>query len=170
MYLRNFLCIFFFLLLKFSYFCGVILTFLTMRGLFKEELSVGSWLVYVDEPCYVRLGLGGVSLSCGIDFSAIDWSCVFGLPIDAVLLERFGFVRCSRGDNVWLLERLGVRLTVSLRMRGGRFECKRCALGGVVVSTWNEDIRYVHELQRWWVEKVLVRHGISLDLSLGDSL
>lgn len=138
-----------------------------MRKLYLDELSVGSWVSYGGEPgCFV-VRLDGVYLCCVggsvVRYGDLDMSLLEPLLLDDVLLRGFGFVP-AKGENVWLLCRGGVRLTVSLRMRGGRWLSRRCALTGSVTPTWNEEIRYVHELQRWWVEKVLVPFGIGMDL------
>lgn len=138
-----------------------------MRTVYFDELSVGFWVCYSGEPCCFVVRLGGVYLRFldgrELPYVDIDVSLLSGWLIDDVVLRRFGFVP-AKGENVWLLCVGDVRLTVSLRLRGGRFQCRRCALGGCVTGTWNEDIRFVHELQRWWVDKVLVHRGLSLDL------
>lgn len=141
-----------------------------MRKVRLEELFIGAWVrEYVSAPCKfsvpmcvrgvddggdLRLGYpGGDSFSASI-------ANVYGIPIDEDVMKGFGFVQ-TRGDNVWLRIIGDVRLTVSLRQRHGAVHCRRVAVSGRV-ACWNEEIRYMHELQRWWVDKVLLPCNIPL--------
>ena len=88
-----------------------------------------------------------------------------GLPLNSDTVAGFGFEQ-GRG-NVWVMEFGDIRLTVSLKPMKGGLPCRRVAISGRF-SCWNEEIRYVHELQRWWVDKVLLPYGLSLDLKWRD--
>lgn len=146
-----------------------------MRNLRIDELFIGAWVRrWTDAP---------QRLSCPMYVSGIfedgllhlDMSGNDGNPFDAKLeelcpiqmdeetLHGFGFVRVSKGENVWMKSVLDIRLTVSLRQRHGRQECRRAAISGRF-ACWNEEIRYVHELQRWWQDKVLLPYGVELRL------
>ena len=92
-----------------------------------------------------------------------DLNDVYGLPIDEKILEGFGFVE-DTGRKVWIKMIGSIRLIVGLRDVYGKSECRRVSFGGGLVQGWNEEIRYVHEIQRWWVDKVLLPFGIKLNL------
>jgi len=138
-----------------------------MRSLYVDELFVGAWV-------RTSLGAGRIcSVSAGDEIpicigGGVSEPVMFGygeiapLHIDDRILEGFGFFR-TKGDNVWKTRVGDFSLTVGLRPRHGVMECRRCAFTGRT-SNWNEDIRYVHELQRWWTDKVLIPFGVCLSL------
>lgn len=143
-----------------------------MRNLKIEEMFAGAWVQQfsigdgaVSLPLRVFGVNGDGSLMLETDGTE-PFQCFLGkvypMPIDERSLSGFGFVR-TKGDNVWLRVVGDVRLTVALRMRGGVEECRRCAISGKI-ACWNEEIRYVHELQRWWNDRVLFPYNISLEL------
>jgi len=131
-----------------------------------EELFVGAWVLADGdvEPCRV-LGYDGAAVTClcadGVR-RRILLSDLRPFAVTSSVLRGFGF-REAKGDNVWLMGAGDMRLTVGLRMRYGVEECRRCAIGGRIVC-WNEEVRSVHELQRWWNERVYFPFGVSLDL------
>lgn len=130
-----------------------------------EELFVGAWVLYGGGPVRV-VSVGGerIGLSGGADAVLSD---VRPLPITSAVLCGFGF-RQAKGDNVWLRNVGDMRLTVGLRVHHGVEECRRCAIGGRIVC-WNEEIRYVHELQRWWIDRVYKPFGVFLELAYGTA-
>ena len=147
-----------------------------MRNLRLEELFIGAWVrrwVSLSDgfssPVYVS-GLfsgGGMYLDVeGNDGDPFDARIeeVCPIPMDERILRGFGFVRVSKGENVWMRSVGDIRLTISLRQRHGAVECRRAAISGRF-ACWNEEIRYIHELQRWWVDKVLLPYGVELVLS-----
>lgn len=145
-----------------------------MRSVLLEELSVGSLVRHVPSPScadgpwrVVSLSSDGtlflVSLS-GDDSLRCSIGDVYGIPIDGVLLSHLGFLRAYK-DNVWFGVFGGVRVTLSLRQRHGEEYCRRVALTGRV-TCWNESILYLHEFQRWWVDKVMLVCGVPLVLPL----
>lgn len=87
---------------------------------------------------------------------------IYGVPINEVILHDFGFVP-TKGDNVWLMKVRDFRLTVALKWQGGEQICRRAAISGRT-NCWNEELLYVHELQRWWVDKVLLPFSVPLVL------
>ena len=144
-----------------------------MRNLRIDELSVGSWvqLFHVDrfsEPMRVTGIYGGGSLYLELErhegepFDAMV-SDVCPVMMDERSMRGFGFVRVAKGENVWMKSAGDIRLTVSLRYRNGVQECRRAAISGRF-ACWNEEIRYIHELQRWWTDKVLLPYGVALDM------
>lgn len=146
-----------------------------MRKLRLEEVFVGAWVhqyraipkqfsppmkvtgVFGDGDLYLE-----VSPEQGDPFDG-SLSDTFGLPIDDEVLEGFGFVE-DTGRKVWIKMIGTIRLIVGLKEVYGRTECRRVSFGGGLVQGWNEEIRCVHEMQRWWVDKVLLPFGIPLDL------
>lgn len=145
----------------------------TLRKLKVEELFVGAWVqerLFTDRfspPMFVYAVWRNGDLYLNIDENEGDpfethADNIYGLPLDDGVLEGFGF-RKSRDENVWRKDIADVHLTVSLRWRHGAQECRRVAIGGRF-TCWNEEIRCVHELQRWWNEKMLLPHGMALDL------
>ena len=149
-----------------------------MRSLRIEEVFMGAYVHVLREggvfspPVYVA-GVNHVG-SLLLDSSDSDEIMVsvlkniYALPIDEGVLKGFGFVR-ARGESVWLRMFGTMRLTVSLRQHHGEVVCKRVAVTGGTVC-WNEEIRYVHELQRWWVDKVLLPFGVPLVLDWDVSM
>ena len=151
-----------------------------MRNLRLEELFIGAWVRQwrkmpdcFSSPMYV-CGLfsnGKMYLdiddNCGDPFDA-EIKDVTPIPITEDMLRGFGFVP-TKGENVWLKVIRDIRLTVSLRMRHGIMECRRVALSGKI-ACWNEEVRYFHELQRWWMDKVLLPYGLTLDLEWNDDV
>lgn len=142
-----------------------------MRKLEIDELFVGAWVQSSVSPMkvYGVLADGDVILDSGSGLpvkACIDE--VSGLCICDEVLGRFGFVRSRKDDNVWVLRAGDFKLTCSMKWRHGVRECRRVSFVGCA-SNWNEDIRYVHELQRWWTDKVKVPYGVRLELELKDS-
>ena len=143
-----------------------------MRNLRIEELFAGAWVQqFKIEPGAVTLPMcvfgvwknGRLWLDRD-DKEPFDTVIdkVYPIPVDSRMLEGFGFVK-AKGDNVWLKCAGDMRLTVALRMRGGVEIPRRCAITGKI-ACWHEEIRYFHELQRWWNDRVFFPFGISLDL------
>ena len=150
-----------------------------MRNLRLEELFIGAWVRQwrkmpdcFSSPMYV-CGLfsnGKMYLdiddNCGDPFDA-DLKDTCPIPMDEDIMRGFGFVRVAKGENVWMKSVKDLRLTVSLRLRHGALECRRVAISGRF-ACWNEEIRYIHELQRWWTDKVLLPYGMELNLEWKD--
>lgn len=146
-----------------------------MRNLRIEELFAGAWVRrWVDVPMvlsspmfvYALFGDGGLYLDVdgndGDPFEAmIDEVCPITMDEDS--LRGFGFVRVPRGDNVWMMSVGDIRLTISLRQIHGHQQCRRAAISGRF-ACWNEEIRYIHELQSWWRDRVLLPYGVELPL------
>lgn len=149
-----------------------------MRNLKLEELFIGAWVKKYDST--------EKRFSCPMYVSGIFWngslyvepkpenepfdaelSEVFPITMDEESLKGFGFVKVPRGDNVWMKAFGDIRLTISLRQKHGATECRRAALSGKF-ACWNEEIRYVHELQSWWRDKVFLPYGIALNLEWKD--
>lgn len=145
-----------------------------MRRLSLEELFIGAWLRYYmdmpnrySEPMYVfsLYQSGSVYLatrSDGYDAVSADLANVAPIAINEAVLRGFGFEK-AKGNDVFLKVIGDMRMTVSLRWKHGEQQCKRVALTGKT-TCWNEEIRYVHELQRWWTDRVLLPFGIPLVL------
>lgn len=145
-----------------------------MRNLKLEELFIGAWVqVYMSIPDRFSppMQVSGIfkdgDLYLDIDGNEGDpYEAVidetFPVAIDEDILVRFGFVR-TKGDNVWMRKTSDFRLTIALRWRHGRQVVRRAAISGRV-NCWNEDIVYVHELQRWWMDKVLLPFNVALEL------
>ena len=152
--------------------------YVVMRGLLLEELFCGALVRRVLSPSCVDGPWRVVSLSCdgtlflsslcGGDSVRSHIAEVCGVGMDGVLLSSLGFVR-SHKERVWYAGIDGIRLVVSLRQRHGEESCRRIAVSGKV-SCWNEHVRYVHELQRWWVEKVHLPYGVGLSFPLSVDL
>lgn len=136
-----------------------------MRNLKIEELFVGAWVGIYDDgavsgPLRVtNIGDGTVVLNGGMQASL---GILCAVPIDEEVMRGFRFYP-TKGDNVWMKQRGDIRLTVALRWRGGVQQCRRCAVSGRI-ACWNEEIRYVHELQRWWNDRVYFPFDMDLDL------
>lgn len=140
-----------------------------MRKLKIEELFVGAWVqtvvsskmkvygVWADGEILLDMPGGEPVKAC------IDDVC--GMRINEDVLEGFGFSRSRKDKDVWVLCVDTFKLTCSMKWKHGVQECRRCSFVGRA-SNWNEDIRYVHELQRWWTDKVTIAYGVSLDLNL----
>lgn len=143
--------------------CNYIIIYI-MRNLKIDELFVGAWVrkdIVASAPVMV-CGLrddGKVSISGGEDVALLD---VCPVQIDEISLRGFGFEKV-RGNDVYMKSIGDIRMTVSLRWKHGIQECKRVALTGRV-SCWNEEIRYMHELQRWWTDRVLLPYDTPLIL------
>lgn len=140
-----------------------------MRSLYVDELFVGAWVRTNDGAGRICGISGGDKLPVCIGGGVSEpVMCGYGdispLHIDDKVLESFGFFR-TKGENVWKTRVGDFSLTVGLRLRHGVMECRRCAFTGRT-SNWNEEIRYVHELQRWWTDKVLIPFGVELDLRM----
>ena len=121
-----------------------------------------------SEPLYVYGLYDGGSLNlnvAGNPGDALDARVeeICPIPMDEHSMRGFGFVRVAKGENVWMKSVGDIRLTVSLRFSHGTQECRRAAISGRF-ACWNEEIRYVHELQSWWRDKVLLPYGVELDL------
>lgn len=141
-----------------------------MRNIKIEELFYGAW---------VNDNLKGLEpkIINGIEndrFVSVKVDCfltenmtrpleeVYPLQINEKLLRGFGF-RKAKGDNVWLKQVADMRLTIGLRWKSGIQICRRCAISGRI-TCWNEEIRYLHELQRWWNDRVYFPFGVPLEL------
>lgn len=138
-----------------------------MRHLEKEELFIGAWVNVpdTDKPsCVIAIDFNGKFYCQAIDglTSMCNLEDLRGVPINAFSLENFGFALGR--NNVWFMEFADVRLTASLREMRGGLPCRRVAVSGRY-NCWNEEIRYVHELQRWWADKILLPYGMRLDLT-----
>ena len=145
-----------------------------MRNLKIEELFMGALVAqvnrqgepdkvialhsYLDLPVVVQ-SLGG---AFGGQPSASSLENVCPLQIDEKLLRGFGFRR-TKGDNVWVKQIADMRLTIGLRWKAGVQIARRCAISGRI-TCWNEEIRYLHELQRWWNDRVYFPFDIPLEL------
>lgn len=130
-----------------------------------EEMFVGAYVMeYPREGAMVPMRVSGICpggiVMLGDASSSMD--VVSAIPIDGDLLRGMGFARAYATD-VWVMMVRDIRLTVSLRQRHGAVNCRRVAVTGRV-TCWSEDIRYLHELQRWWVDRVLLPYGVPLDL------
>lgn len=133
----------------------------------REEMIYGAWVRMRDDvsgtpAMVVSFEDEAVDLACAGDMYPAALGDLEPLWLDSAMLEGFGFRR-AKGDNVWFVTSGDMRLTVALRMRHGREECRRCAISGKI-ACWNEEIRFVHELQRWWNERVLFPFDIPLNL------
>lgn len=150
-----------------------------MRNLKLDELFIGAWVksivpvpegepMLLSEPEYVSGIFEGGGLYLNFDGNEGDpFDCrvdeVAPVQMDEESLSGFGFVRVAKGENVWMKSIGDVRLTISLRQRHGHQECRRAAISGRF-ACWNEEIRYIHELQSWWRDKVLLPYGVGLKL------
>ena len=143
-----------------------------MRNLKIDELFIGAWVQTFfpasksfSEPRPI-IGIqddGTVNLeviNSAVNPFSVSVGEVLPIPIDECIMRGFGFVR-TKGESVWLKVVGDIRLTVSLRLRHGLMECRRAAISGKI-SCWNEEIRYLHELQRWWIDKVYLPYNIPL--------
>lgn len=139
-----------------------------MRNLKVEELFFGAWvnnkLGVVNPTCVIGIdGSNTVSLDAedyiGVP-SLID--NVYPLQINEDLLRGFGFKK-TKGDNVWVKHVADMRLTIGLRWKAGVQIARRCAISGKI-TCWNEEIRYMHELQRWWNDRVYFPYDVPLKL------
>lgn len=143
-----------------------------MRNLRVEELFVGAFVQkFASAPCVftnplvvdsisgdgnvITISDDGVVEGCSLDQ-------VFPIHIDERSLSGFGFVKV-KGDNVWMKAFGDIRLTVGLRWSGGVQICRRCAISGRI-ACWNEEIRYLHELQRWWNDRVFFPYDVRMEL------
>lgn len=141
-----------------------------MKRLESAELFIGAWVVrHLDDGHYSSphrvYGIwenGDCSLLGGDAVERVSLGELGAIPINASTLLGFGFEK-ARGNDVYLLTVGAMRMTVSLRWKHGEQQCRRVALTGKT-TCWNEEIRYVHELQRWWVDRVLLPFGIPLVL------
>lgn len=148
-----------------------------MRNLRLEELFLGAWVrrfsadtLSAPKRVYGLSNSGRVRLEAVGDDDVTDEFPVEELcpvQMDEDSLRGFGFVKVAKGENVWMKAVVDLRLTISLRQKFGHQECRRAAISGRF-ACWNEEIRYVHELQSWWRDKVLLPYGLSLDLSWGE--
>lgn len=152
---------------------------IAMKELMIEELFAGAWVGMRDEkpgvPHMMQVyGLwkdGDLFMASDEDEhepSLSNIHDVCGLCIDEDVLSGFGFVLSRKDKDVWVLNVGDFKLTCSLRWHHGIRECRRCSFSGRA-SNWNEDIRCVHELQRWWTDKVAIPYGVRLELKLKDS-
>ena len=141
----------------------------SMRNLKIEELFAGAWVRQFTnhfEPLVV-VGLHTqmelpVMLQGEKEYFASSLENVCPLQINEKLLRGFGF-RKAKGDNVWLKQVADMRLTIGLRWKAGVQIARRCAISGKI-TCWNEEIRYLHELQRWWNDRVYFPFDIPLEL------
>lgn len=149
-----------------------------MRKLKLEELFLGMWVRQWHEipgkyspPMKVVGIFGDGDMYLEIDKEQGDpfdgnLSDTVALPIDAETLEGFGFEQ-ENSKDVWTYKvRDDIKLIVKLREKFGKTECWRVSFGGGKVQGWNEDIRYFHELQRWFIDKITLPWGIPLELVL----
>lgn len=137
-----------------------------MRNLKVEELFLGAYVCVfrdggVSHPMRVTdiKGDGSIVLE---DVGGVRLGDVCPVQIDSRVMQGFRF-HPTKGDNVWMKQRGDIRLTVALRWRGGVEECRRCAISGRT-ACWNEEIRYVHELQRWWNDRVYFPFDMDMEL------
>lgn len=136
-------------------FVGALVTQVNKRGEPDKVVALNS---YLDLPVVVQ-SLGG---AFGGQPAASSLENVCPLQINEKLLRGFGFKK-TKGDNVWLKQIGDMRLTIGLRWRAGVQICRRCAISGKI-ACWNEEIRYMHELQRWWNDRVYFPFDYPLDL------
>lgn len=146
-----------------------------MRKLRIEELFIGAWVQEripiakrLAPPMYVSGVFEGGDMYLNIEENEGDpfeanVQDIFGLPINENVLRSFGFVP-TKGDNVWLMKVRDFRLTIALKWQGGEQIARRAAISGRT-NCWNEELRCIHELQRWWVDKVLLPFSVPLTLS-----
>lgn len=146
-----------------------------MRKLRIEELFIGAWVQEriavanrLAPPMYVSGVFEGGDMYLDIEGNEGDpldanVQDIFGLPINEKVLRSFGFVP-TKGDNVWLMKVRDFRLTVALKWQNGEQIARRVAISGRT-NCWNEELRCIHELQRWWVDKVLLPFSVPLLLS-----
>ena len=151
-----------------------------MRNLNLEELFIGAWVKrFIPEqkrftcPMYIS-GLfwnDTMYLETNPEYEPIDAELkeIYPITMDEESLRGFGFVKVPRGENVWMKSVKDIRLTISLRQKHGALECRRAAISGRF-ACWNEEIRYIHELQSWWRDKVLLPYGLALNLEWNDSV
>ena len=143
-----------------------------MRNLKIEELFVGAYvqkLIEAPGRFTKPMLVGSISDneiatidSDGVIVGGSELGQVFPIPIDERVLEGFRFVKV-KGDNVWMKAFGDIRLTVGLRWSGGVQICRRCAISGRI-ACWNEEIRYIHELQRWWNDRVYFPYDVPMEL------
>ncbi len=140
-----------------------------MRNLKIEELFAGAWVndsfgglepkaisdIFSD-------GYVAVDIKAFYDLSTRKLDKIYPLQINEKLLRGFGF-RKAKGDNVWLKQVADMRLTIGLRWKAGVQIARRCAISGRI-TCWNEEIRYLHELQRWWNDRVYFPYDVPLKL------
>lgn len=148
-----------------------------MRNLKIEELFLGAWVQLFEvknESKSKILPVHGIWWDGPLEIVEFgeklgDWTFelsldkVYPIPIDSRTLEGFGFVK-TKGENVWKKVSEDMSITASLRLCGGVEECRRCAISGKI-ACWDEEIRYMHELQRLWNNRVLFPFNIPLDLT-----
>lgn len=148
-----------------------------MRNLRIDELFIGAWVRrFSTDGCTLSAPMRVCGLSARgrvqIETADDEDAMVINAPVEELCpvqmdedsMRGFGFVRVPKGENVWMTSVRDIRLTVSLRQKFGRQECRRAAISGRF-ACWNEEIRYVHELQAWWRDKVLMPYGLELCLS-----
>jgi len=143
-----------------------------MRNLKIEELYAGSYvqMLFLDSVSFAspmlvaKVCKDGKVLLERMDNTSFetDIKNICPIPIDERVLEGFGFVKV-KGDNVWMKAFGNIRLTVGLRWSGGVQICRRCAISGRI-ACWNEEIRYIHELQRWWNDRVFFPYDVPMEL------
>ena len=145
-----------------------------MRNLKLEELFIGAWVQQFMEipkrfscPMQISGIFDGGSLYLNFDGNEGDpfdaeLKEVFPLQINENLLRGFGFKK-TKGDNVWVKQIADMRLTIGLRWKAGVQIARRCAISGKI-TCWNEEIRYMHELQRWWNDRVYFPYDVPLKL------
>lgn len=139
-----------------------------MRHLEKEELFIGAWVQewpqVPQDFCPMKVkeiySLGETVLDASGEIVKASLDDLRGLPVNEETMRGFGF---SEARGVWVKIIDDLRLTLSLRPMRGGLPCRRVAISGRF-ACWNEEIRYIHELQRWWVDKVLLPYGIELEL------
>jgi len=140
-----------------------------MRNLKIEELFLGAYVcVFRDgmmsapmrvtdirgDGCVILEGVEGI-----VSVSLRD---ICPVQMDEGVMRGFRF-HPTKGDNVWMKQRGDIRLTVALKWKGGIQQCRRCAISGRT-ACWNEEIRYVHELQRWWNDRVYFPFDVEMEL------
>lgn len=138
-----------------------------------EELIYGAWVLMRDGDDMRPVRIRGLEMSGMLHVERDDGShdvmldAIIPLPIESSILRRFGF-KPAKGDNVWVKQVCSdIRLTIGLRHKSGVEQARRCAISGRI-ACWNEEIRYVHELQRWFNDRVYFIYDIPLRLRLGN--
>lgn len=134
-----------------------------------EELIYGAWVCRADDARHMPLRIEGLEYNGTLhlrdiagDRVEVSLRDVAPVVINSDMLQRFGFVP-TKGNNVWMRQIGDIRLTVALKSRHGEEYSRRCAISGKI-ACWNEEIRAVHELQRWWNDKVYFPFDIPLEM------
>lgn len=137
-----------------------------------EEIFFGMHVMHCGVPSVVMGMCGDLSRNgvvfLGEECAKANLSDISPMPIDESSLKHFGFT--TDDGKVWKKRVCDdVTIIVKIRVLYGRSECWRVSFGGGLVTGWNEDIRSVHELQRWFNDKVTFHYGITLELEWRDN-